>query len=490
MPLAGVIGLVLVAMLCILFWTAHEQNTLAVAQEQRLAIGAIRVRGDYIAETTLDYARSEEAVDTLVNGYDRTLVDRNIGRPAYENFGFAMTFIIGAGDRTIYAMIDGKPVPPDRFPHLGGGFEALLSAYRQGPVHGRTAGVILADGMPAIAAIVGIRPLIDVEHAREQRTLLVFVDLLNQQRLSTMASAYLLPDLQLGPLAAVLPNDRTALVLRSVDGTPLGLLNWISARPGSELLRRLLPFLAIISASVGLLTWFVLRHAAHTAERVRESEAKAMLDPLTGLPNRLLLYQRLDRRMLDRHRRSQKLAVLYLDLDGFKAVNDQYGHEAGDALLKEIATRLQASKRLNDTLARLGGDEFALICHDVPDTEAADIIARKLIDTLRDPFHLRCGEAHIDISVTLSIGIALTPPFVKDGAELLRRADIALYRAKAAGKQTWVIYDDGDTARGKPRLLTGPRPIKKSAAIEPPHQIDIGIPPQAPDGTPTWRPSR
>ncbi|WP_343909234.1 PAS domain S-box protein [Nocardioides aquiterrae] len=164
---------------------------------------------------------------------------------------------------------------------------------------------------------------------------------------------------------------------------------------------------------------------ARHAESVLRS--RALHDPLTGLPNRYLFTDRLETAAA-RHERSpgSGTAVLFLDVDRFKRVNDGFGHEAGDSLLREIGSRLLASIRSTDTVSRLGGDEFAVICEDTGGDEAG-VVADRIIAAFAPPIVVD-GTEH---QVSVSVGIALTPPYPFE--EVVRRADEAMYRAKQAG---------------------------------------------------------
>jgi diguanylate cyclase (GGDEF)-like protein/PAS domain S-box-containing protein len=156
-------------------------------------------------------------------------------------------------------------------------------------------------------------------------------------------------------------------------------------------------------------------------------------DPLTGLANRSLLALRL-RHTIERARRDGgRCAVLYLDLDGFKQVNDRLGHEAGDDLLRRVARRMSRRLRDIDTLARLGGDEFVLVLEQLSEDTNAEEVARSIIARLTRWFRLRNGNK---ISVGVSIGISVYPGDGEDAETLLRQADLALYRAKSAGRGT------------------------------------------------------
>ncbi len=172
----------------------------------------------------------------------------------------------------------------------------------------------------------------------------------------------------------------------------------------------------------------------------RQVEARvhhmAYHDSLTGLPNRALLADRLERAVLNAQRTGRLLAVMFLDLDRFKTINDSLGHVTGDALLKEVAGRLCRAVRASDTVARLGGDEFVVLAPHIRDGDEAAQVAQKIIDALALPFPLDGHTLHI----TPSIGICICPDDGQDVETLMRHADAAMYHAKAAGRNNYQFF--------------------------------------------------
>jgi diguanylate cyclase (GGDEF)-like protein/PAS domain S-box-containing protein len=159
-------------------------------------------------------------------------------------------------------------------------------------------------------------------------------------------------------------------------------------------------------------------------------------DTLTGLPNRVMLHDRLGQALMRGRRHGQRVAVMMLDLDHFKNVNDALGHTIGDGLLQEVAERLGGRVRRSDTLARVGGDEFVLIQPDLIDRSGAEVIARKLIDALTEPFFVQGNR----LDIGASVGITVFPDDATEPDLLLRNADIALYRAKRGGRAQYRCY--------------------------------------------------
>ena len=178
-------------------------------------------------------------------------------------------------------------------------------------------------------------------------------------------------------------------------------------------------------------------------------EYQAFHDSLTGLANRALFLDRVDHALSRQQRVSTSLAVLFVDLDDFKTVNDSMGHGAGDSLLIEIGSQIQKVLRPSDTLARLGGDEFAILLEDLSQDNQAKTIANRILDFLSEPVHL--GET--DLMVRASIGIAFSDlRDVVTTEEILRQADTAMYAAKSGGKGTYVIFEDGMAEAAVERL--------------------------------------
>ncbi len=179
---------------------------------------------------------------------------------------------------------------------------------------------------------------------------------------------------------------------------------------------------------------------ARKLEEIRLTKL-AQLDQLTGLLNRSGYNDRLQRALQRSDDQEMSLALLYLDLDGFKPVNDQHGHAAGDRLLHLLARRLQHTVRMSDTLARLGGDEFAVIMEGVSSSKTAVAMSERIIRAVQDPFVLTDEQGSITVQVGTSIGIALHSESAESAETLNRRADEALYEAKHAGRGTWRLAE-------------------------------------------------
>ncbi len=204
-------------------------------------------------------------------------------------------------------------------------------------------------------------------------------------------------------------------------------------------------FLAGMIATL-LLSALVLvlaRSRERALEMVREKTVQlrhqALHDALTGLPNRVLALDRAEQMLARARRRQLPVAALYLDIDGFKEVNDTFGHAAGDELLRLVAARLEGEIREGDTAARLAGDEFVVLVDGSTLDAGPELVAERLLEVLRRPYDMR-AEIGRELALTASVGIAFG---VRDSAEqLLRDADVALYEAKAAGRDRYMLFRD------------------------------------------------
>jgi diguanylate cyclase (GGDEF)-like protein len=249
------------------------------------------------------------------------------------------------------------------------------------------------------------------------------------------------------------------LTLKTLDGSPLGSIAWQPDRPGSALLHRLLPVLGVLTLGLIGTAALILHQARRAALLIRASEERAFTEPLTGLPNRLLLRDRIELELARQRRDGGAPAVLYLDLDRFKPVNDTHGHAVGDEVLRQVAQRLRTCVRETDTLARPGGDEFVILVAEARTAAAAIRCAERARAAMAPPFQV--GD--LLLTVRVSIGIALAGAGRPDPDALLRAADRALYLAKRSGRGSWHLAEDlepsGPLVPGSGGISESPQPV-------------------------------
>jgi len=184
-------------------------------------------------------------------------------------------------------------------------------------------------------------------------------------------------------------------------------------------------------------TWGMSRDISVQIEAQQALAEQALRDTVTGLPNRLALMDRLTQALLSLDRHTGRVALLFVDLDGFKDINDTLGHGAGDLALIEVASRLREIARRSDTVARLGGDEFVVLCTELGDSEDLRLVGERIVMALREPFEVEGQEIYL----TGSVGAIATSDSHYSAADLMRQADVAMYGAKRGGRNRFQVYD-------------------------------------------------
>jgi diguanylate cyclase len=254
-------------------------------------------------------------------------------------------------------------------------------------------------------------------------------------------------NLQFDP--AAFADGHAELAIPVADSKAVAKLTWASERPGDPILERLLPIAIFSALAISIFAWLSYAHVTRVTHNMLRSEEKAQHlaghDTLSGLPNRLRFTEHLKSLLTRVDDDKSGLAVLFIDLDKFKEINDTYGHAAGDMVLVGCAERMASQLRANDVLSRFGGDEFAIIQTGIRTPLDAEMLGRRIIDAIRPAFQIGEAEAYVGAS----IGIALAPQNGTDAAELMRLADIAMYRAKNSGRNRACFFEQrmDDTLR-------------------------------------------
>lgn len=392
----------------------------------------------------------DDAVINAKAGNQQWMVE-NISVWMYSYYGHNRVYVLDAANRPIHAMHEGQVVALSAYgedePALLPSVERLRRLISQAsneeeggdPVKLVAEDLVSLGGKPAILSIMPLVPSSDrVTQAPGTEYLHVSVQFISDTVIGKIAEKYLLAGAHLLPLSQ--PTGSAAIPLVDSRGIILGYIGWDQERPGLTLVRKAGPALIgglLLAASV---LAFLLRRLRRASSALQTSQDQAQYlafhDTLTGLPNRALFEDRLRRALLTASHDTARVALLYLDIDRFKHVNDTLGHPAGDELVRQTATRLQQTIREVDTVARLGGDEFALILIDIRDIRATEDIADRILQILQEPFKLIDDQ----VFVSASIGIALSAGPDASADDLLRKADIALYEAKKTGRGRYQVF--------------------------------------------------
>jgi diguanylate cyclase (GGDEF)-like protein len=238
-----------------------------------------------------------------------------------------------------------------------------------------------------------------------------------------------------------IPTGDLAFDVSGPDGNAIVRFAWTPKQPGAEIVHNVVPFIAVAITGFALLAAFVLRYMRRTAAAIAAGESRlrhlAMHDPLCGLPNRIFFGERLEAVIEEVRGGTAPAAVFYIDLDHFKDVNDTLGHHVGDELIRNVTLRLSHTLRSGDLVARLGGDEFAVISSIAGDSEQMMGLAQRIIAAICAPYVINSQN----IIIGASMGIAMIDHKCGTATDIMRYADMALYRAKNEGRNRACIYD-------------------------------------------------
>lgn len=394
---------------------------------------------------------------------DRHWLDENIGGWLFTVFHHQQVYLLNAHRQGIYAAVNGQgdapqavlPLLPLAAPLIAAASRlpqnALLAA-RENSARLTPALQLVPRGLAAFARVAGQPVILAVSPVRAPAGAtgpvfyLLSVVPLDDTFINTLSHRHWLNPLRF----SATPQSRreTALTLIDPQGQPVSAIRWRPQNPGAEVLRATWPvILPVAVLLLAVIAWMM--HAIwQSALRLRQtvialqaSEAQALHvayhDVLTGLPNRAMLDDCLAQALAYPARQSDCTALLALDLDRFKQVNDSLGHHGGDALIKAVAARLCTLVSEGCLVARTGGDEFLILQRDVKARQDVRALGLRIIDAVKQPFQL---GGH-DIFIGVSIGVALAPTDAIEKEDLKRKADIALYAAKARGRDGFQWFE-------------------------------------------------
>ena len=448
-PTAILFAGILAALFATVLWTSDNANEAAAERQRMQMAAALEQKLDDLEERLAQLSSNATFLKVVQTGMTSELLDTWYWAVRY--FDFSGAFLVTEGGRLAWGMIDALRVNQSAYDALAllhgsaesahAGFSSARNARQnRGETFRKqdlTTSKLVSDGTAVYAVVAlpvgasklgfGPEPLVAVAYKR-----------IATDDLKKIADLHGARDFQVSDLP--LSQGRVGLTVSDAAQQPRMYLSWQPDRPGDLMRQRLVPLTLFGSGLALILFAFLIMHIRLIAKNLAhsEQEAQALLrrDPLSGLPNRLLFGERLDDELKRLARNGGGLAVMFLDLDRFKEVNDTFGHPAGDRLLKMTATRLQGLLRATDTLARFGGDEFAIIQIGVRGPEDIEVLARRILDSITLPFEI----AETPVTVGISIGVALAPEHGQDRETLMRLADTALYQAKSEGRNRYRVF--------------------------------------------------
>lgn len=404
-------------------------------------------------------ANWDRAVAKLDHKLDPDFADVNFGEQLFTFNGFTRTFIVDGNEQPVYAAVQGKrgdPAAYHPFAKIGANLLQPIrrAEARRGPVrpnpnfHGTVTRPIQAHAFARVGpqAYIVIATLIQpdvgkVQPKGPQAPVAITAMPINASLLHSFASRYMVDDLRMVD-PAQMRFVKAYFPLRSPQGEVIGALGWTPRQPGTALLQKLQGALWAGCLLIVLVGWTIIQRSAVVVDELIASEVRAkhlaFHDPLTRLPNRAMLFERLPMLLAAIGPSRPLLGVLAIDLDRFKEVNDTLGHPAGDELIKAVAERLRFITIDGQTsfAARLGGDEFVLICP-AQDRAALEDLAQRCLARILQPVETEYGR----IDVGCSIGMTIIEESGVEPSRALRQADLALYRSKADGRACVTLFE-------------------------------------------------
>jgi diguanylate cyclase len=455
--------IVAVAIVCVVvavMTSAYRADEVALEQERQLFTRAIADHGGRVLRELESVTATDRAVHNIRVERNLPWIQERIGQWLETYFDHEFVFVVDEQDRFLDSLANlnrelmspeqRDAVPDDLKPlaaYLRGrtveiprGTVTILPTDRIAHIgHGKHMALVQkVGGKPAFVAVAEIR--LPGQDPATHAPLVMAVKFLDANVLSEISGQLQLPDLQaIGSEAAGLPGPPFELL--DDYGQTLARFAWTPKQPGSRIMRSVIPFVLVAVAGFAVLALFLLRYMRRTAAAIAAGEDRlrhlAMHDPLCGLPNRTFFGERLEAVINDVQGGGPQAAVFYIDLDHFKDVNDTLGHPVGDELIRNVTLRLNRILRGKDLVARLGGDEFAVITSSEPDSYMLQGLAGRIISSISAPYSIN-GQ---NIVIGASVGIAVIDHRTKGAADIMRYADIALYRAKNEGRKRACIYD-------------------------------------------------
>jgi diguanylate cyclase (GGDEF)-like protein len=457
LPAFGIVCVLALILAALTTLSARQANNVAMERQRDVAAAVLQQSTGGIAHDQEGATVWDEAVRRVTAPKpDLDWLDENLGVWLHTYNGHDEAFILDGADRPIYAMRDGARKDVSIFGrHVAKAATPLVRKLRHKLRHPRpgdvnrstlTPGEVDLGMVHGHPSIISVKPIVSdtglLRQGPDRTALHIAVRYLDGSFLHALSRQYKLDRVRFSPVGTA-SDEEAVIPMKSASGNTLGYLVWTPFRPGMLLLEQLVPTsVAAVLLILAMVGW-LLRRIWRSMLELRASRAQAQHlafhDALTGLANRSLFEDRLMRALAAGERPGGEAALLYIDLDRFKSVNDTLGHQAGDALIVQVARRLMQMTRSSDTVARLGGDEFAIIQCGVTTASEVEVLCMRIVEAIHEPFEL--GGTRVTVSA--SIGIAMAPVDAGDRTELARKADIALYEAKARGRGQYVFFAAG-----------------------------------------------
>ena len=458
-PIGVIVAVAIVCIVVAVLSSAQRADVVAVDHEKQLFSRALTNYGERVLREVESVASSDGAIQNIRRSFNPEWAKQQIGTWLETYFHHDYVFIFDRKDQLIYSLVGHQPAEMKWFFAAGPGIAPVIEymrgrdpnphgAFRLNQMtladtgaHQQTAVVRQLMGRPAVVAAVAVGPAEETPGSVDGiPPIIMSVKFIDTDALASIAAQLRLTNLRRIEQDPI-PGSDLAYELNGPDGNAIARFAWTPKQPGAEIVHNVVPFIAVAFTGFALLAAFVLRYMRRTAAAIAAGESRlrhlAMHDPLCGLPNRIFFGERLEAVIEEVRDGSAPAAVFYIDLDHFKDVNDTLGHHLGDELIRNVTLRLSHTLRGGDLVARLGGDEFAVISSIAGDSEMMMGLSQRIIAAICAPYAIN-GQ---NIIIGASIGIAVIDNKCGTATDIMRYADMALYRAKNEGRNRACIYD-------------------------------------------------
>ncbi len=411
-----------------LYATVTSSNDVERQRTAGLAKLAIKAQLNSLKSATEENAYWDEAADNIYRGTDhRTFFERNWLPSTAENDRYELIWVVDPDGKPVVAGENGEIVALDMGQRFGPGVDRLLASLNRPNENAAT--LIYDKNEVAVLAASNIRytdPAMNAVHVKDRPYRILFKKRMDQKLVAAMGGDMGIPGLTMGTSA----SDRPSIKLFDGQGAVIGQLSWKAPSSGYIAAWNSLPVLLAGSLFFFIVLGIIARFGFNVIGRLAQ---QALTDSLSNMPNRRALRQAIR----SRDYAGQPYALALIDLDGFKNVNDSYGHAVGDRLIRKISDILQKDASDDGLIARLGGDEFAILLRGTSAKDRIEGMAERFIQRLHYPVMIE----ERSISVGASIGLVATDGNSIDDGEVLRRADVAMYSAKRHGKMRAEWFD-------------------------------------------------
>jgi diguanylate cyclase (GGDEF)-like protein len=420
-------------------WMAHKHDEQAALGTETMVAGGVQAMSKRLAQLANDYGWWEEAYDAYLRG-DVEWVDANIGTGITETY-IADLLVIVSPDGVVdhgWIVEEADTVEEIVTPEALDRLRAIADGLPVGNKAGMSGFIVDTPSDPMMLSVQHVTPVSRAgEVTSPELPVIIFGQYLDEQRLHDLGTGFLIDDLRF---------ERTdqppagAQVVADIQGNTLGYFAWTPPQPGNALLRSVLLPIGVALTLFCVVALVTAMRARGMAIALTDSEQEAVTaartDSMTGLMNRTGFNELIESEEFDEPCRAGELAIIYLDVNGFKVVNDSIGHHGGDELVRALAGRIRSAMPFGAALARIGGDEFAVALRGADVAARVAAAASAVAHSIDQPFTISGFEFH----VTASVGYAVSGEAGVGPSEVIRRADVAMYQAKNGAEREPVAY--------------------------------------------------